>query len=157
MSVLVRLGLRCRELVGMTVDDLDWRRGEMVVRGKAHSFEVLPLPADVGEALAAYLLERGPSTVTRRVFMTVTAPIDAMSATAVNSVIRRACRRIGVPDCGTHRFRHSVATELLARGASLPEIGQLLRHHHVQTTAIYATVDKAALVSLAQPWPGAAR
>ena len=155
LSVFVRLGLRCAELVALTLDDLDWRHGEVMVRGKAENIEVLPLPSDVGEALASYLVARGPTAIARCLFLTVKAPIEQISATAVHAVVRRACGRTGIPPLGTHRFRHAVASELLARGAPLPEIGQLLRHHHLQTTAIYASVDMDALAPLAQPWPGA--
>jgi integrase len=124
------------------------------VRGKGNSFDVLPLPADVGEAVVRYLERRGPASC-RQVFSSVQTPSGPLSTTAVRAVVRRACERIGIDDTGTHRFRHAAATELLRRGASLPEIGQLLRHHHLQTTALYAKVDLDALATVAQPWPGA--
>ena len=157
MTVLVRLGLRAGEVAALCLDDLDWHRGELVVRGKGECFEQLPLPVDVGQALADYLTYRGRAPAGRSVFSTVYAPLGPMSRTAVRAVVRQACLRVGVPDCGTHRFRHHLATGLLADGASLPEIGQLLRHHHLQTTAIYATVDANALAAVAGSWPGTNR
>jgi integrase/recombinase XerD len=153
LSVLSRLGLRGREIAGLSCDDIAWRRAEVTVHGKGGFVDSLPLPADVGEAVAEYLERRG-TMATRRVFCTVQEPWDGMTTTAVRAVVRRACARVGIDDTGTHRFRHAVATELLRRGAPLPEIGQLLRHHHLQTTALYAQVDFDALATLAQPWPG---
>ncbi len=154
ISVLTRLGLRGRETAALSCADIKWRRGEVTIRGKGGVFDTLPLPADVGEALADYLERRG-SMACRQVFCNVREPWGGLTTTAVRAVVRRACERTGIDDTGTHRFRHAVATELLRRGAALPEIGQLLRHHHLQTTALYAKVDMDALATVAQPWPGA--
>jgi integrase len=154
VSVLVRLGLRAGEIAALSCDDIDWRRAEVVVRGKGGVFDVLPVPADVGEALASYLARRGKVRC-RQVFANVEAPWGALTMTAVRAVVRRTCERVGIDDTGTHRFRHGAASELLRRGAPLPEIGQLLRHHHLQTTALYAKVDFDALATVAGPWPGA--
>ena len=155
LALIVRLGLRSREIVRLTLDDIDWRAGEIAVRGKGQRADRLPLPADVGQALATYLEGRRADAHCRAVFVNVVAPRRSITPTGVNAVVRRACWRAGIAQTGTHRFRHGVATELLGAGASLPEIGQLLRHHHLQTTALYAKVDFDALASVAQPWPGA--
>jgi site-specific recombinase XerD len=154
VTVLARLGLRAGELVAMELDDIDWRRGELLVRSKGGWRDSLPLPVDVGEALAVYLSARGRDDHWRQVFLRVLPPLGPMVPGAVNAVIRRRCARVGLPDLGTHRLRHSVAGDLLRAGAALPEIGQVLRHHELATTAIYARVDHSALAALAQPWPG---
>lgn len=154
VTVFARLGLRVGELVAIEVGDIDWRRGEMVVRSKGGWRDPLPIPVDVGDALAAYLSARGRDEAFRRVFLRVRAPWGPLTPTAVRAVVRRGCARVGLPDLCTHRLRHAVAGDLLARGAGLVEIGQLLRHHELATTAIYARVDGAALASVAQPWPG---
>ena len=154
VTVVARLGLRVGELVALQVDDIDWRRGELEVRSKGGGRDPLPLPVDVGDALVAYLSARGREERWRQVFLRVMPPHGPMPIGAVNAVMRRACARVGLPDLGTHRLRHAVAGDLLRRGAALPEIGQLLRHHHLATTAIYARVDHDALAALAQPWPG---
>jgi integrase/recombinase XerD len=153
-TLLVRLGLRRAEITELLLDDVDWRAGTVTIRGKGRTFDQLPLPADVGEMLADYLHVRGSEAPWRHVFLAVKPP-GPMTPTAVSSVVQRACRRVGIPDTGTHRFRHSAGAELLRRGAALPEVGQLLRRHHLQTTAAYARVDLGALKTLVQPWPGA--
>lgn len=156
VTVFARLGLRVGELVAIEVTDIDWRRGELVVRSKGGWRDPLPLPVDVGDAIAAYLSARGRDDVFRQVFLRVRAPWGPLTPTAVRAVVRRGCARVGLADLCTHRLRHAVAGDLLARGAGLVEIGQLLRHHELATTAIYARVDVAALASVAQPWPGSA-
>ena len=155
LLLLIRLGLRAREIVTLTLDDIDWRAATISIRGKARSTDVLPLPSDVGQALADYLEVRERGHSNRALFVMVVASHGGVSATGVNAIVRRACWRAEIAQTGTHRFRHGVATELLSAGAALPEIGQLLRHHHLQTTALYAKVDFAALATVAQPWPGA--
>lgn len=153
---MVRLGLRAGEVAALRLDDLDWHRGEVLVRGKGRRYERLPLPADVGAALVAYLRHSRPASADRRVFLRVIAPAGALTAQAVNAVVRDACVRAGIPRVGPHRLRHTAATEMLRSGASLPQIAEVLRHRHLTTTAIYAKVDRAALRELAQPWPGGA-
>jgi len=153
VTVLTRLGLRASEVAGLGLEDIDWRRGEIVIRGKGGSFDRLPLPVDVGKALAAYLERRGPDAICRQVFLHVRPPRGGVQMTDVRAVVRRACQRAGIKDTSTHRFRHTAATEMLRHGAPLHEIGEVLRHHHHQTTAIYAKVDFAALAGVTQPWP----
>ncbi len=159
LLLLARLGLRAGDVVGMTLDDLDWEAGEILVRGKGQRLARLPLPKDVGAALAHYLRHVRPVCSTRRVFVRSKAPRRGFaSAVAVCNVMRRALQRVGLnPEFkGAHLLRHSLATELLRRGASLDEIGQLLRHQQPTTTQIYAKVDIAALRRIALPWPGSA-
>jgi site-specific recombinase XerD len=152
---LARLGLRAGEVAAMTLDDIDWRAGEVVVHGKGRRDDKLPLPADVGEAIVAYLQRGRPSTTSRReVFLRVLAPAGPLGRGGVSSIVRRACRRAGLAPVGAHRIRHSVACGMLAGGAPLPEISQLLRHRSVSSTAIYARVDIEGLRQLALPWPG---
>lgn len=155
LLLLARLGLRSIEVARLELDDLDWRRGELVVRGKARRQDRLPLPADAGEALAAYLCRRGRHD-SRRVLLTLHAPTRPIRPDLVGDVARRACRRVGLPAMGAHRLRHALASELLREGASLIEISQVLRHRDLATTAIYAKIDLGRLRQVAQPWPGAA-
>lgn len=155
LTVLSRLGLRVGEAVALRLNDIDWRRGEITIRGKANRHEVLPLPADVGEALVSYLVDTRPATDAREVFLRSRAPYRAMSRNAMSNVAAAAARRAGLPTVVyAHRLRHSAATAMLAGGASLDEIGQVLRHRHRLTTAIYAKVDVESLRALARPWPG---
>lgn len=154
LSMLVRLGMRAGEVAAVELDDIDWRRGEVTVRGKGGWRDPLPLPVDVGEALAAYLQRRGPEPRFGQVFLNIYAPRRALTMNNLRFIVRRACRRAGIPEMGTHRLRHGVAVGMLANGAPLHEIGQVLRHRHLKTTAIYAGVDFAALATIAQPWPG---
>jgi site-specific recombinase XerD len=157
--LLARLGLRAGEVVGMTLDDIDWDAGDLVVRGKGGRQERMPLPRDVGTALATYVRHGRPACASRRVFICAKAPRRGFtSSVAVCTIVRRALRRAGLhpPSQGAHLFRHSLATEMLRRGASLAEIGEILRHRHPDTTAIYAKVDIGALRAVAPPWPGGA-
>jgi site-specific recombinase XerD len=156
LMLLARLGLRSIEIARLELDDLDWRSGELVVRGKARRRDRLPLQADGGEALAAYLSRR-TTHESRRVFLTLRAPIRPIRADLVGDVVRRACRRAGVQHVGAHRLRHALASELLREGASLIDISQVLRHRDLATTAIYAKIDLGRLRQVAQPWPGEAR
>lgn len=156
LLLLARLGLRGGEVVAMVLEDLDWERGEIVVRGKGQRLERLPLPADVGAALACYLCDVRPVCAMRHVFIRMKAPHQGLAGpVAICCIVRRALRRAGLdPEFkGSHLLRHSLATDLLRRGASLGEIGQLLRHRQPVTTQIYAKVDIAALRSIALPWP----
>ena len=150
--LLWRLGLRAGEVAALTLDDLDWRSGELFVAGKGGRYDRLPLPVDVGEALVSYLRRR-PRVDSRALFVRVVAPAGALRTSAVSGVVRSACRRAGLPSVGSHSLRHTVATEMLRRGASLAEIGEVLRHREQKTTAIYAKVDRKTLRRLARPWP----
>jgi integrase len=156
LMLLARLGLRTVEVCRLEFDDLHWRAGEIEVDGKGHERDRLPLPPDVGAALVGYLMLRGRRDG-RRVFLTVKAPIRQVEPTAVRSVVRDACLRAGIEHVAAHRLRHALACELLREGASLIDIGQVLRHKHLQSTAIYAKVDLAGLRQAARPWPEAAR
>ncbi len=151
--LLARLGLRRGEVAALGLDDIDWRAGEIVIRGKRSRIDQLPLPSGVGEALADYLRRARPRGFGRTVFLRTQAPIGGLAGAGVSEVVVRACRRAGIAPLRAHRLRHTIATELLRRGAGLPEIGQVLRHQSLETTAIYAKVDRQALSRLALPWP----
>jgi integrase/recombinase XerD len=155
LLLLARLGLRAGEVAAIGLDDVDWRRGELLVRGKGSRQDLLPLPVDVGEAIVSYLRRR-PRDECRALFLRVTAPRGALDRCTVSWVVRAACDRARLPRVGAHRLRHTAATEMLRSGASLAEIGQVLRHREQKTTAIYAKVDRDALRTLARPWPGGA-
>jgi len=155
LKLMSRLGLRTGEIARLELEDIDWRLGEVTVTGKANRSERLPLPGDVGDAIVAYLKAR-PKTPARAVFVRAGAPFRRMSRNAVTNVAARAARRAGLGTIHGHRLRHSSATAMLHAGAALDEIGQVLRHRHVLTTAIYAKVDLAALRTVARPWPGTA-
>jgi integrase/recombinase XerD len=150
---LLRLGLRAGEAARLTLDDVDWRAGEIVVHGKGCCEDRLPLPADVGEAIVGYLRRGRPEGRRRELFLRARAPIGALGRGGVSAVVRRACVRAGIPGVGAHRLRHTVACEMVRVGVPLPEIGQVLRHRSLQTTANYARVDLDRLRLLAQPWP----
>ena len=151
LTVLARLGLRAGEVARLRLDEIDWRAGELTVRGKGATIERLPLSHDVGVALAGYLRDGRPSCELREVFLPVRAPLKPLSSMAITAVVRYACDRIGVERVGAHRLRHTLATELLAAGAPLAEIAPVLRHASVSTTAVYAKVDRLALRALARP------
>ena len=157
MMLVARLGLRSIEVARLELRDVDWRAGELVVRGKARRQDRLPLTADVGEALAGYVARGRAPAGARRLFLTCCAPRGPIRADLVGDVVERACRRAGLPRVGPHRLRHALAAELLRRGAGLAAISQVLRHQDLATTALYAKVDLAALRQVAQPWPGTAR
>ena len=152
LLLMLRLGLRACEVAALTLDDLDWARGEIVVRGKG-SVGRLPMPVDIGEAVVAWLRRRRRTAPTRSLFLRGRAPYRAATVSAIVALAGRALRGAGVPTGGGHRLRHTAATMMLRRGASLTEIAQVLRHRHINTTAIYAKVDRGRLRALAQPWP----
>ena len=156
LLLMSRLGLRVGEVATLALADVDWRGGQISVRGKANRADRLPLPIDVGQALADYVQYGRPCADRRELFLQVLAPHRALTAAAAKMIVHRACARAGVPALGAHRLRHTVASELLRHGAGLPEIGQVLRHHSLASTAIYAKADRAALRQLARPWPGGA-
>jgi integrase len=154
LAVLVRLGLRAGEVARLTLEDIDWREGEIVVHGKGRRTDRLPLPADVGEAIVSYLRRGRPRTGRREVFLRMLAPVGPLGRGGVSCVVRRSCRRAGVAVIGAHRLRHTLACEMVAAGVELPDIGQLLRHHGVSSVSVYARVDIDALRQVALPWPG---
>lgn len=139
------------------IDDLDWRAGELVVSGKGGRRERLPLPDEVGQAIVGYLQRGRPaSALERTVFVGVEAPHRRMTAGAVTGAVHRAGQRTGLEGIRAHQLRHTAASQMLAAGASLTEIGQLLRHSRTSTTSIYAKADRDALRTVARPWPGGA-
>jgi integrase/recombinase XerD len=157
LTLLARLGLRAGEVAALELADVDWRHGEILVRGKGDRHERLPLPADVGEAIVAYLRDGRPRAPgCRRVFLRARAPRRGLTPGAITQVVVGAARRAGLAPVSAHRLRHTLASEQLRAGASLPEVGQLLRHRSLITTAIYAKVDRDALRVCARPWPGSA-
>ena len=159
LLLLARLGLRGGEITALTLEDLDWEEGLIRVRGKGGRYTQMPLPADVGEAIADYLKDGRPNTNSRCVFLRVRAPIGGFQGiTPICDIVRHALRRAGIdlPRKGAHQFRHGLACQMLQQGASLSEIGEILRHRSPQTTAIYAKVDLISLSTLALPWPGGA-
>jgi len=160
LLLLARLGLRAGEVITLHLEDLDWQNGWITVRGKGGRYSQLPLPTDVGEAIADYLRSVRPKAADRCVFLRSKAPVTSFRGPqAIASLIRHALARAGVhsPRKGAHQFRHGLATQMLRQGVSLAEIGELLRHRSPQTTTIYAKVDLAALRTLALPWPGGER
>jgi integrase/recombinase XerD len=154
ITLLLRLGLRRGEVARLTLDDIDWRAGELVVHGKGGREDRLPLPADVGQAIAAYLRRGRPVSDRREVFLCARAPYAPIASGTVASTVRRACRRAGIPEVGSHRLRHTTACEMVSAGVPIVRIGQVLRHRSLQSTAIYARVDIEQLRQLAAPWPG---
>jgi site-specific recombinase XerD len=161
LMMLARLGLRADEVATLTLDDVDWRASEMLVRAKGRQRARMPIPPDVGAAIVAYLRNGRPKSSCRRLFIRTLAPhVGFASGCAITMIARTALDRVGIEGCahrGAHIFRHSLATELLRSGATLTEIGQLLRHESHDTTRIYAKVDIEALRTLSLPWPGGAQ
>ena len=160
LLLLARLGLRAGEVVHLTLESINWVAGEVLIQGKSAREDRLPLPPDVGGALAAYLRRDRPACSSRRVFVRMKAPRQGFaSSAAVCTIVQRALHRADLhpPKMGAHLLRRSLATKMLHRGASLTQIGEVLRHQLAQTTEIYAKVDLAALRALAQPWPGGTR
>lgn len=158
LLLLARLGLRGGEVCHLLLEDLDWEKSRIAIRGKGGRVTHLPLPADVGHAIAVYLQQDRPrATSTRRLFLRVRAPLTGFkSQGSIGSVVKHALQRAKIesPRKGSHQFRHSLASTMLQQGSSLSEIGELLRHRSPDTTAIYAKVDLRSLSSLALPWPG---
>jgi site-specific recombinase XerD len=151
--VLLRLGLRASEVARLALDDIDWRHGEMMIKGKGGRCDQLPLPVEVGEAIAVYLHGGRPSSSSRSAFLTATAPIRPLSSDGVTTLVYRTCARAGVARVGPHALRRTLATETLRAGAPMSEVAQLLRHVDQATSSIYAAADVAAVAALAQPWP----
>jgi site-specific recombinase XerD len=160
LLLLARLGLRACEIVALSLDDIDWDNGRLTIRCKGGRWAQLPMPADVGDAIAIYLRSGRPRCVCRHVFLRHRAPIHGFAHSGtVSTIVMRALIRAGIDSVrkGAHLFRHTLATDLLRQGASLDEIGELLRHRSPNTTALYAKVDLTALRTLALPWPGGVR
>ena len=154
LILLAQLGLRAGEVLKLELDDLDWRRGELVIPGKGNRFERLPLPHVVGEALSEYLVHSRPQGESRRVFVKTLAPAGGFrSVGSVAQALHHACRRCGLAPVGTHWLRRSAATQMLRAGASLQDVGQVLRHRDLTTTTLYAKLDHLSLRELARPWP----
>lgn len=158
LLLMARLGLRAPEVTAIQLDDVDWRAGELLVRGKGQRHDRLPIPSDVGEAISKYLREERTSTTTRTLFVTHRAPNRPFKdSQIINAILKEAFAATGVkpptPYVGSHVLRHSLATHMARSGASLEEIGDLLRHRSRATTMIYAKLDTDGLRSIAQPWP----
>lgn len=159
LLLLARLGLRAGEVAALTLEDFDWEAGRLTLRGKGDRYAELPVPADVGKAIAAYLKDGRTRSTNRYVFLRARVPVGLRNSRSVGLIVAKALARAGI-NCrrkGAHQFRHTLATEMLRHGASLAEIGEVLRHRNPQTTAIYAKVDLASLRTLALPWPGGIR
>jgi integrase len=154
LMVLSRLGLRAGEVAGLHLRDIDWRQGDVVVRGKANREDRLPLPGDVGEAIVGWLRRGRPRGECQAVFTRVRAPHRELSSGGISAIVWHACERAGLPRVGAHRLRHTAATEMLRAGGSLAEVGQVLRHRSQDTTSIYAKVDRRSLIAVVRPWPG---
>jgi site-specific recombinase XerD len=158
LMMLARLGMRASEVATLTLDDIDWRSGDMLIRAKGRQRAKMPIPPDVGTAVVAYLRDGRPTAWCRRLFLRTLAPnVGFASGCAITMIAKTALDRAGIRGYahhGAHLFRHSLATELLRSGATLSQIGQLLRHESHDTTRIYAKVDIEALRSLSLPWPG---
>ena len=154
LVMLARLGLRAGEVAALGLEDVDWRAGELRITGKGRRAERLPLPADVGEAIVAYLKDGRPATaLDRSLIVRVRAPHHGLTGGGITQIVFAAAGRAGLGPINSHRLRHTAATSMLRAGASLEEVGQVLRHRQLLTTAIYAKVDRDALRALARPWP----
>jgi site-specific recombinase XerD len=151
--LMLRLGLRASEVATLTLDDLDWRAGQITVHGKGSRIDRLPLPVDVGEAIAGYLRRGRPRTAAREVFVRVMQPRVGLTRSGVTSIVLGAAKRTGLGAVRAHRLRHTAASEMLRAGAPLTEIGQVLRHRSLGSTAAYARVDVERLRTIARPWP----
>jgi integrase/recombinase XerD len=153
LLLLSRLGLRAGEVAALKVEDVGWTRGDLLVQGKG-SRGVLPLPHDVGAALADYVQRGRPRSTSRKLFFQVRAPYRELTSQAVGGIVQSASTKAHLPPMGSHRLRHTAATQMLNRGASLSEVARVLRHRSLLTTVIYAKVDRHALRDLARSWPG---
>lgn len=153
IMLILRLGLRASEVAALRLDDLDWRAGQLTVHGKGGRVDQLPLPVDVGEAIAAYLRRGRPGSVAREVFLQLRPPHVGLARGGVTAIVASAARRAGLGVVRAHRLRHTAATDMLRAGAPLAEIGQVLRHRSPGSTAAYARVDVERLRTIARPWP----
>lgn len=161
LLLLARLGLRACEVIRLALDDIDWDQAQLRVCGKGGRQSLLPLPSDVGAAIAEYLQHGRPFCEDRHLFLRSLAPVRGLldGSDGVGSIVRNALERakVDAPHRGSHQFRHALAAHMLRQGASLPEIGQVLRHRSPQSTSIYAKVDLEALRTVVMAWPGGAR
>jgi len=160
LLLVARLGLRAGEVVDLNLEHINWEAGELYIRGKSAREDRLPLLSEVGQAIAAYLKQDRPQSPCRRVFLRLQAPHQGFfNGSAISHIVRCALTRAQLDpnEKGAHLLRRSLATQMLRQGATLTQIGQILRHQRAQTTEIYAKVDMVALRALAQPWPGGAR
>ena len=153
ITLMCRLGLRCAEVVGLELDDVDWSGGALTVRRKAGRTDRMPVSADAGQALAGYLANGRPAAGTRALFVRAKAPFTALRPSSVSCVVARTAQRAGLGIVHGHRLRHTAAAATLNAGATLEEVAQLLRHEGIATTVIYAKTDRARLAQLARPWP----
>jgi len=153
IGCLLRLGLRCGEVAGLRLEDLDWASGTVMVHGKGNRVDLLPLPVDIGRLLVGYLRQGRPTTSERTVFVTAVAPFTALTRSGVSCIVARAARRAGLGTIHAHRLRHTAASATLNAGATLEQVAQLLRHASPATTAVYAKTDLTRLAGLARPWP----
>lgn len=156
LLLMSRLGLRANEVSALRLKDVDWRSGEILIRGKGSCQEKLPLPYDVGSAVADYLHHGRPHGWGNAMFLKLYAPLKGVASGDVVNVVLVAAKRAGIPGASAHRLRHTAGTQLLRSGSSLAEVGQVLRHRSPASTALYAKVDDASLRGLALPWPGIA-
>jgi site-specific recombinase XerD len=160
LLLVARLGLRSSEVVNLTLDDIDWEKSRITIRGKMNRLDHLPMPAEVGKAIATYLKCDRPRVSTRRLFLLSKAPWSGFqTSSSINAIVKDAFAWAGIESRrrGAHQFRHSLACEMLRRGRLLAEIGEILRHRRPDTTAIYAKVDFLSLRPLALSWPGGAQ
>lgn len=153
LTVLSRLGLRAGEVAGMRLDDIDWRAGQIVIRGKGDRVEAMPVLHDVGEAVVGWLQRGRPRGECRYVFTRMRAPMGGLSTAGISQIVARACQRAGLSRSRAHRLRHFAATEMLRAGAGLAEVGQVMRHTRVATTSVYANADQRGLSEVIRPWP----
>lgn len=154
LFLLLRLGLRAGEVAALTLDDFDWRRGELLVRGKGGRIDTLPLPHDVGQAVVSYIQSGRPASTSRSLILSVYAPFHRIDADTIGTIVGSLRQRSGIPTLQAHRLRHTAATDMLRGGASLREVKEALRHKAEDTTAIYAKVDHSALRLACRVWPG---
>lgn len=153
LLLLVRLGLRACEVSHIMLDDINWREGELIVHGKAGRTSRLPLSREVGDALAAYVKRARPTTRRRELFLHFRVPHDPLTRPSITAAATKAMQRVGIDAGGAHVLRHTAATQMLRSGATLLEIGQVLRHRTVNSTTLYAKVDDRSLRCVVQPWP----
>jgi integrase/recombinase XerD len=151
--LMLRLGLRANEVATLRLEDLDWRAGQITVHGKGSRIDRLPLPVDVGEAIAGYLRRGRPRTAAREVFVRVMPPPVGLTRSGPTSIVLGAAKRAGLGAVRAHRLRHTAASDMMRAGAPLTEIEQVLRHRSLGSTAAYARVDVERLRTIARPWP----